>query len=580
MNWSPVPDLASPGRPARVALAVTLLVAALQALRNWSKLPLSLGDTDDALRLVQVRDLLAGRGWFDTHIDRLQPPLGVDMHWSRLLDGAMALFQRALDVVLPPETAEIVFRCAWPLLFVFPLMLGAALVARRLGGSTAVLAAAIFIASVPVQMQFGPGRIDHHNAQIALSMLMLAGAVNLEARWGPWIAGAATGLLLAIGLEAIIFAALCGATIALRFADDAQFAPAARRYALALASTALLAFAAQTPPRLWTTTACDMLSVNLLAGLVSASLGLFIASIVEGSRLLRFAAVLAAGGIALAVYLLLDPSCVAGPFAHMDPRLNGIWLDHVVEVMNLPHFYASRPAFAAALLAPAVLALVAFAIAAIRQPGLLKSPALILVLAVCAAALISGLFAVRALSYAGAFAAVLFAGVFPRLLPVRIGQGFVAAGLAAFLVSPTPVSLAAAALAGTSREEGPADRSSCTATASFAEMARLPPAFVLADIDAGPHLLAHTPHSALAAPYHRMGEGIVAAHDLWSASANTAAAGLKARGVGYVMLCPARGALPVAFPQDSLRAALEKNDAPPGLEPVAAGPAFRLWRVR
>src|SRR5262245_49446230 len=114
MNWSPVPDFASPGRPARIALAVTLLVAALQTARNWGALSRTLGDTDDALRLVQVRDLLAGRAWFDTHIDRLQPPAGLDMHWSRLLDGAMALADGTLGLFLPPGAAEIVFRFAWP----------------------------------------------------------------------------------------------------------------------------------------------------------------------------------------------------------------------------------------------------------------------------------------------------------------------------------------------------------------------------------------------------------------------------------------------------------------------------------
>jgi hypothetical protein len=579
MNWSPVPDLASPGRPARVALAVTLLVAVIQALRNSNRMMLTLGDTDDALRLVIVRNLLAGRAWFDTHIERLQPPAGLDMHWSRLLDGAMALFYGALGLVLPPETAELAFRFAWPLLWVFPLMLGAALIARRLGGSTAILAAAIFIASVPVQIQFGPGRIDHHNAQIALAMLALAGAVNLETRWGPWLAGIATGLLFAVGLEAIVFAALCGAKIGLRFADDARFAPAVRRYALGLGISASLAFLAQTPPRLWSVTACDMLAINLVAGLVAASLGLVLASFIAGGRLSRLSAVLAAGGAALAVYLLLDPACAAGPFAHMEPRLHGLWLDHVAEVMNWPTFYAAHPVLAAVLLAPAVLALLAFSIAVLREPGLLRNPALVLVLAAFATALLSGLFVVRVLSYAAAFAAVLFAGVFPRLLPERIGRNFVATALAALVVSPTPVGLAAASIAVKQRAELPADRRSCTDNASFTELAALSPGVFLADIDIGPHLLAHTPHSALAAPYHRMGEGIIAAHDLWSAPPETAVGKLKARGVSYVMLCPARRALPITFPEDSLRRALEKNEAPAGLEPVPAGPVFRLWRV-
>jgi hypothetical protein len=580
MNWSPVPDFASPKRPARVALAVTLLVAALQTVYSWTKLPLALGDTDDALRLVIVRNLLTGGHWFDTHIERLQPPAGLDMHWSRLLDGAMALVYGGFALVVPAETAELLFRLIWPLLWVFPLTLGAVLAARRLGGSTAVLAAATFVASIPVQMQFHPGRIDHHNAQIALSMLVLAGALHLETRWGPWLAGIATGLLLAIGLEAVVFAILCGAKIALRFADHADYARPARRYALGLGATALLAFFAQTPPHLWTVTACDMLSVNLLAGVVVGAVGLFLASFVRGGAVPRLGAVLTAGALALGVYIALDPACLKGPFAHMDPRLRGYWLDHVVEVMNWLQFYGTRPALAAALLAPSLIAIIGFSIAVIRDRTLLRNPAWILVLALFVAGLLSGLFAIRALSYASAFGAVLFAGAFPRLLPHRLSSTLVAAALSAFLVSPSPVAVLAAMIAKPVAAQDEADRQQCSEAASFTQLAALPPGLVLSTIDAGPNLLAYTKLSALAAPYHRMNEGIATAHDLWSAPAADAAQRLKARGIDYVLLCPGRGPLPFGFPPGSLKTTLDANTSPPGLVSVPAGPAFRLWQVR
>jgi hypothetical protein len=38
--------------------------------------------TDDAMRLVEVRDLLAGQAWFDLTQHRLDPPQGSLMHWS------------------------------------------------------------------------------------------------------------------------------------------------------------------------------------------------------------------------------------------------------------------------------------------------------------------------------------------------------------------------------------------------------------------------------------------------------------------------------------------------------------------
>ena len=41
------------------------------------------------MRLVEVRDLIAGQGWFDLTQHRLDPP-GVSMHWSRVIDAPLA----------------------------------------------------------------------------------------------------------------------------------------------------------------------------------------------------------------------------------------------------------------------------------------------------------------------------------------------------------------------------------------------------------------------------------------------------------------------------------------------------------
>jgi len=62
--------------------------------------------TDDAMRLVEVRDLLAGQNWFDLTQYRLNPPGGVVSHWSRLIDLPLALLIKANELVLPTALAE------------------------------------------------------------------------------------------------------------------------------------------------------------------------------------------------------------------------------------------------------------------------------------------------------------------------------------------------------------------------------------------------------------------------------------------------------------------------------------------
>jgi len=53
---------------------------------HWFALP----DTDDNLRISQVRALLAGQDWYDLRQHRLNPPEGANIHWSRLVDLPIA----------------------------------------------------------------------------------------------------------------------------------------------------------------------------------------------------------------------------------------------------------------------------------------------------------------------------------------------------------------------------------------------------------------------------------------------------------------------------------------------------------
>src|SRR3974390_2177412 len=112
-------------------------VAALQlVLGRWLR-GFDPGDTDSAMRLVQVRDWLAGQGWFDIHFSRVNPPEGYDSHWSRLVDaglgGLYILFMQAFD----SSSAEFMMREIWPLVWLLPAMLGVSLIARRLRGNEA-----------------------------------------------------------------------------------------------------------------------------------------------------------------------------------------------------------------------------------------------------------------------------------------------------------------------------------------------------------------------------------------------------------------------------------------------------------
>ena len=95
--------------------------------------------SDDAMRLVGVRDLLAGQPWGDLVQHRLSPPDGVAMHWSRLVDAPLALLVAGFRPLLGQAAAESVAVTIWPLALLAALaaltMKTGALLAGRAGAS-------------------------------------------------------------------------------------------------------------------------------------------------------------------------------------------------------------------------------------------------------------------------------------------------------------------------------------------------------------------------------------------------------------------------------------------------------------
>ena len=89
-------------------------------------------------------------------------------------------------------------------------------------------------------------------------------------------------------------------------------------------------------PQHWLQPRCDAIAINNVAAAICAGLVLALAGwLRHRHRITRIAAVLAAGIAALAVLLLLDPRCVRGPLALVDPAIWPIWLGEVREMQPL-----------------------------------------------------------------------------------------------------------------------------------------------------------------------------------------------------------------------------------------------------
>ena len=80
---------------------VTLLACAFFFLQP-TRLQTSLGDTDDATRLVEVRALIDGGAWFDNTLPRFGGAQPLQSHWSRLIDLPLAAMLSTFELVMPP----------------------------------------------------------------------------------------------------------------------------------------------------------------------------------------------------------------------------------------------------------------------------------------------------------------------------------------------------------------------------------------------------------------------------------------------------------------------------------------------
>src|SRR5262245_53997760 len=84
-----ISDKVRPNFAVLLALAWAIVAAGLLT-QFWSHAAANITDPDDAMRLAQVREFLAGKGWFDLAEPRLDPPYGYLTHWSRLIDAGLA----------------------------------------------------------------------------------------------------------------------------------------------------------------------------------------------------------------------------------------------------------------------------------------------------------------------------------------------------------------------------------------------------------------------------------------------------------------------------------------------------------
>src|SRR4051794_30153105 len=299
---------------------------------GWNQIRLfALPDTDDNMRIMQVRALLHGQDWFDLRNYRMNPPYGANIHWSRLVDLPIAGLILGLRPFVGGAAAERWAVAIAPMIPYLLLLFSLALTARRLLGPTAYLLAFLtLIFAGSNNGMFTPERIDHHGWQLALLALSISSIADRDRVRGGIVLGLSTALSLAIGLEMIIYLALTGVAMVLFWVDEAEERERLRAYAVTLGGATALCFLgfASNDNR---APVCDALSpVWLSDALLASGLMFALAWLSPGDWKRRLTLALVAGLAIAAFHALTWPHCIQR-LEGVSPEVDRLWLSHVKE---------------------------------------------------------------------------------------------------------------------------------------------------------------------------------------------------------------------------------------------------------
>ncbi len=230
-----------------------LLAGVMLVLVSWQSISeRQFPDPDDVMRLLQVRDWIGGQSWFDVTQHRLNPPQGVPMHWSRLVDIPIAAVILAVRPLVGQYSAETAALIAVPLLTLGIAMLLVQRVALNLMGSgTALLAALATPFSLGALKQMRPMRIDHHGWQIVLALVGTLAAMDSRPRRSGIIAGVAMAAWMNISIEGLPFAAAFGVLFGWQWLADSNATERLKCYLASLAASSILLFTLMHSPSTW-----------------------------------------------------------------------------------------------------------------------------------------------------------------------------------------------------------------------------------------------------------------------------------------------------------------------------------------
>ena len=591
---------------------------------NWRQWNLIIQDhmlpgPDDQMRLHMVRNFLNGDGWFNLHVERMFPPEGFDMHWSRIVDVPIAAIVYGVRPFTGTIIAEKVAMIVWPTL----LLLGSVALLIKVCEQiypriNLFLPLILVVTCISFFSQFRFGRLDHHNLQILLLCILFWCVINRHRHWVNFLAGAVISLSIAIGLDNAIFIIPLMVYWGLEWGvgDDRQ-GNGLRWFASGIAVSALLFYGLTIDPANYWKSVCDSNSIVFLSAQILVSLFLFLlplcGAILPGSGLpgldiKRFVWRLGLGGlfsgIVLGILYLTFPECQAGPMSQLPLEVQERWLHRIMEAKSLAVILQEEPQHWLQTFAFHVLVIVAggFMLIQFAYGRSMPAPkAFIVFYGMFVFSFLAGFFQFRLISIGILTAIPITVLAADRMMGwageryhhwwmLRVAQiaiillfssaSWMFIGISIFPDKHSNIK-ANNGLAQNSSKNifSVSSKDRCTGQGAHKTLAGLPSGIVISTLNGAPAILIFTDHTVVSGNYHRIPQAILDVSDFFETNNSTARILARKYDADYVSLCLLDRFLESSF-SDRLIDRLRGNNPPPWLTPIHGKDDFlAIYRI-
>lgn len=572
-------------------------------------------DSDDKLRLLQIKDFLGGQSWFST--DQLRMGLsaaGTDMHWSRLPDVPILALTYFFDIFMSQDKALEVAISIWPPLTGVMVFWAFAIGAEHIPFNTrrsALRIVTYFLAAFFVMnnFRFNSGAIDHHNLQFVFITLAMVFAMDREKRARRYfLSGLAAAASIAIGPEVYIFVAIICAFIALSWAvHGAQIARAVQAFGIALAIGIGAIFLLTTAPYQYGLIYCDSLSLITLsaAGLGGLGLALIAQACTRYNIAPSFAGRAAAlGALAVVCMIVISfqaPQCLANPLDSLPLDVKELWLGTVSEAKPIYDLEENWQLFIPMVMGPVIFALCALLWRLYKDykrtahlSGVWSADALVLMLLL--SAFLLTIYQVRFAPFAYIFALLALSRWVAQSYQKGLEKGGTNIKYIFWLTLALPIvwiiPSAAVMRVLPSVNSAKADINittpqldfNCVSDEILEAFNTLPAGLISTSSNFTGAILLHTKHRVISGNYHRNWQGISAQIEIATSSPQAAYEILTAHNIDYVYHCDiAEGSIMAAHNPQGLTGQLEGGEAieylTPAFDTLAGQTKTMLYKV-